>query len=301
MSDEPPSDAAAPLSPAAANQRSGADRVALYVPRILQQHLGAGAQQRSWMREGSAAFVDISGFTALSEQLARKGREGAEQIAETIGGSFEHILQVAYASGGSLLKFGGDALLLWFEGDAHVLRASQAAVLMRRKLDDVGRIDLPDAQVTLKMSQGVHSGLFHFFAVGTTHVELLPTGPGWSRLVAMEQAASAGEILLSTETAALLPADCLGATLGPGVLLNEVPGEIAEQPLVPRPEVPPATLAHCLSPAVRISLPPSASRSEASSATSCASVAASTTLTSWCSASAAASGPCAAISASVPS
>ena len=69
---------------------------------------------------GTAAFVDISGFTKLSEQLARKGREGAEQITEVIGRSFEHILQVAYDRGGSLLKFGGDALLLWFEGEGHV-------------------------------------------------------------------------------------------------------------------------------------------------------------------------------------
>ena len=52
--------------------------------------------------DGTLVFADISGFTALSEQLARKGREGAEQIAETIGGSFEHVLQVAYASGGSV-------------------------------------------------------------------------------------------------------------------------------------------------------------------------------------------------------
>ena len=45
-----------------------------------------------------------------------QGQEGAEQITEVIGKSFESILQVAYDSGGSLLKFGGDALLLWFEG-----------------------------------------------------------------------------------------------------------------------------------------------------------------------------------------
>ena len=51
------------------------------------------------------------------------------------------------------------------------------------------------------MSQGVHSGEFHFFAVGRSHTELLPTGPGWSRLVSMEQTATAGEILLSTESA----------------------------------------------------------------------------------------------------
>jgi class 3 adenylate cyclase/tetratricopeptide (TPR) repeat protein len=243
--DESPSAARGP------NAGAGADRVPLYVPRILQQHLATGSEQRWWIRDGSAVFVDVSGFTALSEQLARKGREGAEHITDAIGGSFEHILEVAYDHGGSLLKFGGDALLLWFEGEAHLLRACEAAVLMRRKLDDVGNIELPDAQVTLRMSQGVHSGQFHFFAVGTSHVELLPTGPGWSRLVAMEQAASAGEILVSTESAVHLPAECLGAPLGPGLLLEREPDKTERLPLVPRPVVPPATLARCLSPAIR--------------------------------------------------
>ena len=124
--------------------------------------------------------------------------------------SFESILAVAYENGGSLLKFGGDALLLWFEGDGHAVRACRATVLMRRTLRGVGRIEVPGAKVTLRMAQGVHSGSFHFFAVGTTHTELLPTGPGWSRLVAMEHSAAAGEIVVSPETAALLPGRCLG-------------------------------------------------------------------------------------------
>ena len=87
-----------------------------------------------WTGHGTAAFVDVSGFTKLSERLARKGREGAEQITEAIGGSFESILEVAYGNGGSLLKFGGDALLLWFEGEGHVERACHATPLMRRVL-----------------------------------------------------------------------------------------------------------------------------------------------------------------------
>jgi class 3 adenylate cyclase/tetratricopeptide (TPR) repeat protein len=251
MSLERAADEAVPPAGSGPSAGAGADRVPLYVPRILQQHLATGSEQRCWIRDGSAVFVDVSGFTALSEQLARKGREGAEHITDAIGGSFEHILEVAYDHGGSLLKFGGDALLLWFEGEAHLLRACEAAVLMRRKLDDVGNIELPDAQVTLRMSQGVHSGQFHFFAVGTSHIELLPTGPGWSRLVAMEQAASAGEILVSTEAGEQLPADCLGAAVGPGVLLDVEPGQSEKLPLVPRPVVPPATLARCLSPAIR--------------------------------------------------
>src|SRR5512144_311874 len=92
------------------------ERTATYVPRILQQHVVDEPDTPWWSDEGSAAFVDISGFTKLSERLARHGKEGAEYITEAIGNSFESILEVAYEEGGSLLKFGGDAMLLWFSG-----------------------------------------------------------------------------------------------------------------------------------------------------------------------------------------
>jgi len=242
----------APATHPSAGESTSASR---YVARILQQHLVEDAASRYWVSGGSAVFVDVSGFTKLSERLARKGREGAEQIAEAIGGSFESILQVAYDNGGSLLKFGGDALLLWFAIDGHVQRACRAALQMRQKLHDVGRIEVPGAKVTLQMAQGVHSGEFHFFAVGDSHIELLPTGPGWSRLVAMEQAAIAGEILLSTEMAALLPPRCLGPGKGPGVLLRrEPPGPTEKIELRPRPSMSYETVAQCLSPAIRAHL-----------------------------------------------
>jgi len=215
-----------------------AARAIPYVARILQQHLVEDPTRRVWKRRGTAVFVDISGFTKLSERLARKGREGAEQITEAIEKSFESILFVAYENGGSLLKFGGDALLLWFEGDGHAVRACRATVLMRRTLRGVGRIEIPGAKVTLRMAQGVHSGSFHFFAVGTTHTELLPTGPGWSRLVMMEHSASAGEIVISPETTAFLPGWCLGEARGAGTLLRrEPPGHTARMPLIPRPKM----------------------------------------------------------------
>jgi class 3 adenylate cyclase len=232
---------------------ANAERAVPYLARILQQHLIDDPEGRSWTAEGSAVFADISGFTQLSEQLARRGgREGAEQITDTIGGSFAAILKVAYEKGASLLKFGGDAQLLWFQGDGHAERACTAAVRMRRELDVVGRIELPGAKVTLRMSQGVHTGLFHFFAVGTSHLEMLPTGPAWTRTVAMEHEANAGEILVSGETAALLPKDCLGESRASGVLLEgEPPGHEASMPYIPRPNSPPDLTLHCLSPAIR--------------------------------------------------
>lgn len=231
---------------------AGLARTAVYIPRILQQHLASGADTRSWIAEGTAAFVDISGFTMLSEKLARKGREGAEQIADAIGKSFEAILDVAYDNGGSLLKFGGDALLLWFASADHVTRASRAAVLMRRALRSAGRVRLPDAQVTLRMAQGLHSGRFDFFAVGAAHIELLPVGPAWSRLVETQKAAGVDGILVSDDMAAHLPPRCLGDAIGTGrTLLREPPGRRQNVGRTPRPSLSDALLAKTLPPAIR--------------------------------------------------
>lgn len=211
---------------------SDVERVGPYVPRTLLQHLATEPTGRTWISEGTAAFVDISGFTKLSESLARKGRVGAEQVAETIGHIFEGMLSVAYAHGGSLLKFGGDSLLLWFDGDFHETRACSAAVLMRDTLEALGRVDVPDATITLRMSQGVHSGRFNFFAVGSMHWELLPVGSAWSRLVDIQHCAEADEIAVSEDTAAALPAECLGGPKGSGrLLIASPPGEAGNAPL----------------------------------------------------------------------
>ncbi|HSQ79821.1 MAG TPA: adenylate/guanylate cyclase domain-containing protein [Casimicrobiaceae bacterium] len=229
-----------------------AERAGLYVPRVLQQHLADDPAAQWWTAAGTAVFADVSGFTKLSESLARKGREGAEQITDAIGRVFETMLSVAYENGGSLLKFGGDALLLWFDGEGHAVRGCRAALLMREALRRVGTIELPDTTITLQVSQGVHSGQFHFFAVGASHREMLPVGPGWSRLASAEKAAGADEVLVTDETAAVLPADCLGDIKVPGALLRQEPPGFTEKiPFAARPALAHDTLARCLSLSIR--------------------------------------------------
>src|SRR3954453_4779331 len=106
-----------------------------YVPRAML-HLLAGEQEQLVRTvDGTCVFADVSGFTKLSERLARRGgREGAEHLADAIGSSFERLLAVAYANGGGLLKFGGDALLLLFDGDSHAERACSSAAAMCAEL-----------------------------------------------------------------------------------------------------------------------------------------------------------------------
>ena len=194
-----------------------------FVPRLTLEWL-RDEPERPWREvEGTLAFIDISGFTAMSERLSSLGRAGAEEVTEVMNATFAALLAVAYAQGGGLLKFGGDALLLLYEGDDHASRAARAAFEMRRTLRAIGRPKTSAGSIQLKMHAGLHSGRFQFFLVGDSHRELLVTGPAATRTVEMEAASEAGEILLSEETAALLGDDNLTEEHEHGRLLRGAP------------------------------------------------------------------------------
>jgi class 3 adenylate cyclase/tetratricopeptide (TPR) repeat protein len=212
-----------------------------YVPRILLEHLVSTPEAPLRVVDGTVVFVDVSGFTRLSERLARRGREGAERLADAIDTCFAALLAVAYDERGSLLKFGGDALLLLFDGPAHAERGCRAAAGMRAALRDASRLAELPAGATLRMSVGVHSGEFTLLVVGGANRELLVTGPAATRVVRMEQAAEAGQILLSPETAERLPTRCVGRSAGPGRLLRQPPPATSAPPAdtpVAGPETP---------------------------------------------------------------
>ena len=152
--------------------------------------------------DGSLVSVDISGFTALSERLADKGGEGAEELVRTISGIFAGLIEAAERHGGDVLKFRGDALLLLFVGDAHAARACGAASDMQWTIEEIGAASSSAGDVELRMSAGVHSGAVHFFLTERPHRELLVAGPAATRVFELEDLASASEIVVSAETAA---------------------------------------------------------------------------------------------------
>ena len=180
------------------------------------------------------AFVDVSGFTAMSERLSAKGKAGAEEVTDVMNETFARLLDVAYARGGGLLKFGGDALLLFFSGEDHAPRATRAAFDMRNTLREIGQLRTSAGQVTLRMHVGVHSGAFDFFLVGRSHRELLVTGPAATTTVEMEAASEAGEILVSAATAALLDPNVVGEKRGEGFLLRAQPEARGRAAAAPR-------------------------------------------------------------------
>src|SRR4051794_21214997 len=157
---------------------SGPGRALLdaYVPRYATEW-DRDAPFHSWRElDASLCFVDISGFTNLSERLATRGRVGAEELTEVLDRVFSEMLGIAYAKGGVLLKFGGDALLLAFDRDDHARLATEAAVAMRAALRQARTIPTTVGRLDLRMSAGVHTGTCQLFLVGSSHRELVVCG-----------------------------------------------------------------------------------------------------------------------------
>src|SRR4029077_4524733 len=178
--------------------------------------------------EGSLAFVDISGFTALTERFAKKGKIGAELMRDTLDGVFTALLDEAYDWGAGLLKWGGDALLLMFDGPDHALRAARAAWEMQGTIDRVGRLHLSGGTIVLRMSVGIGTGVYHFFMTGSVHRELLIAGPAMTETLTMEAIADAGEIGISPALVAPLPAACIGPQKD-GITLLAAPPSVERQ------------------------------------------------------------------------
>ncbi len=139
-----------------------------FVPRLAVE-LGRGPVPSWTSVEGSMLSADISGFTALSEKLAGKGKAGAEEITSLINTCFTALIDSAYEYGGEVIKFGGDALLILFRGDNHERRAADAGLLMQREL----HASPAAKRANLTMTVGAAAGPFDVFLVGSGYRELL--------------------------------------------------------------------------------------------------------------------------------
>lgn len=63
-------------------------------------------------------FVDVSRYTALVEQLARRGQAGLEKIPSLLSLSYGRCTEQIYNRGGEVLYFEGDSLLAYWAADA---------------------------------------------------------------------------------------------------------------------------------------------------------------------------------------
>ncbi len=140
-------------------------------PRIAGNKPKPGDVRTAW-QHGSIMFTDLVGFTRLMEANTARGREGAADILKQLTKYFSSMSAVISKSGGDLIEFTGDALLVVFpknERDDDTLRAVRAGLRMQRAMQEFAEIETPSGEkhVNLKMRIGIHSGRFLTADIGT--------------------------------------------------------------------------------------------------------------------------------------
>ncbi|NWF65024.1 MAG: adenylate/guanylate cyclase domain-containing protein [Chloroflexi bacterium] len=132
--------------------------------------LKPGDVKTEW-QYGTMMFTDLAGFTKLMEANSSKGKEGAENLLRELTKYFSTMISIISKSGGELVEFTGDAMLVVFpqkkETRDDAKRAIRAALRMQRAMKDFAEIQTPSGIVNLQMRIGIHSGRFLTAEIGT--------------------------------------------------------------------------------------------------------------------------------------
>lgn len=167
------------------------------------------------MLTGTLLFSDVSGFTALSERLQGSGPKGAERLTSIMNRYFALMIEIISWSGGTLLKFAGDAILVYFPEQPHQAQANWAVRAGQRMLRAIATFgnEIEDSEnipggISLKMKIGLATGEYLAASLGSEkRMEYVVLGPAVAQTLAAEGASTAaGQLVIDPATRAALEA-----------------------------------------------------------------------------------------------
>jgi predicted ATPase/class 3 adenylate cyclase len=155
---------------------------------------------------GTALFVDISGFTPLTEALVRElgPQRGAEELTRYLNLVYDAVIDELHHFGGSVIAFAGDAITCWLAGDRG-LRATACALAMQAAMQPFGGVVTPaGSTIALAMKAAVAAGPTRRFLVGDPALRVIDALAGETlvRLANAEHLAKRGETVIDGSTLA---------------------------------------------------------------------------------------------------
>ncbi|HEY2878043.1 AAA family ATPase [Nocardioides sp.] len=183
------------------------DNPQAYIPEDRRRALARG-DDLSPLAYGAAVFVDISGYTPLTEALARAHgeRRGAEELTATVDRITAALIEVLHRWQASVIYFSGDAVTAWIDQDDGS-RATACGLQMQEVMSGIGSVITPGGQTSgLGVKVAVAVGHVHRFVVGDPKVQLIDVLAGelMDSLAAAEQQSRSGDVVLDAGAMASL-------------------------------------------------------------------------------------------------
>jgi adenylate cyclase len=177
---------------------------ASFIPYLVARDLAGDPERELIGREerlnAVVLFADISGFTAISELLATRGRSGAETLTGILNAYFQPIIALVESYGGIITGFGGDALTAIFpyEREKHGVarRALASSLAIQRYVTRHAQVQFEAGQFAVSLRVGLAAGNLLRTVVGdpALRMEQVIAGAALNRAVEAEQSARPGEV-----------------------------------------------------------------------------------------------------------
>ena len=146
--------------------------------------------------DGTVVFIDICGFTTISEN------QPANKVVGLLNAYFDIMVQDIIGEGGNVDKFLGDAVMATFRGEFHAARAVEACIAIRNKVHTT-EIGLDVIGFKPDVSIGINSGDMVSGNIGSATLKRLDytvIGDTVNVAARLQASAERGQILISDKT-----------------------------------------------------------------------------------------------------
>ncbi len=164
-----------------------------YLPSFISEQFEQGNLRGTF--RATTLFADISGFTALTEQLMQHDTEGAEALSEILDAIFQPLVSCAVAQGGIIPHFAGDAFAAVFEGEKTALVA-QIAHYFSAIFDKNAVFETPFGSFRINIRIGLSYGIVDWGIVGDTPKSFYMKGTAIERATLAQQKAEPQQVVM---------------------------------------------------------------------------------------------------------
>ena len=214
------------------------------VPELIVENYRKGCYSGEF--QAVSLFLDLSGFSTMTDVLMQHGQHGAEVLAGLMYGLFDPLVQSIFDYGGKIVGFAGDGVMALYPIEADTrstaLKALTAADVIQKRFQEHSIRQTIYGEFSLSAKIGLGCGTVSWGILRSARGDQATyyfRGSAVEEAAEAEHHAKAGEVLLSRNISELLREDIYST---PSDSLRCFAGFCVETPRPARVEFPPVDL-----------------------------------------------------------